>query len=347
MAEAAEKAENSGAGDSAGSIHGSSSAAILLMAMGEDNAANVLKYMEPTDVQAIGEAMNAIGSISQDQIGSTLDNFIQKIEKESSIGVAPGSYLQDMLERALGKERALSVMAQIDKDSIAPALDSLKWMPDSIVAKLISDEHPQFIAIVMSYLSREKAAAILEGLSEERKADVVVRVSRLETVQPKALKEIDAIIEKRFGQSFETELAGAGGIKAIAEILNCVSTDQENLIMENLTALDAELATDIREKMFVFENLLTIDDRGIQSLLREVSGEILVKALKGADQEIRNKLFKNMSSRAASLLQDDLEASAPMKLADVEEAQKEILTIAQTLAEEGKISLGTKGGDFV
>ena len=328
-------------------INGPSRAAILLMAMGEDNAANVLQHMDPGEVQTIGEAMTDIGSVTQSQIGTTLDNFIQKIEKESTIGVAPRNYLTVMLERALGKDRAIAVMSQINKDSIAPALDSLKWMPNYVVAKLIRNEHPQFIAIVLSYLNREKAATVLEELPEEKKTDVIIRVSKLETVHPGALKEIDAILEKRFDESFEMELQGAGGIKTVAEILNEVSTDQENAIMESLSQIDAELADNIREKMFVFENLLSIDDRGIQTLLRDIPSDVLVKALKGSSQEVRAKIFKNISSRAAALLEDDLEASGPMKLADVEEAQKEILVVAQQLAEDGRISLGGKGDDFV
>jgi len=333
--------------DRAPALSGPSNAAILLMAMGEENAANVLQHMGPEEVWAIGEAMTGISGVTQDQIGVTLEAFIGKVEADSSIGAEPSNYLGLMLERALGKERALGVMSQINKDSIAPALDCLKWIPNHVVAKMIKDEHPQFIAIVLSYLNREKAAAVLEELPDERKTDIILRVSRLETVHPKALKEIDVILEKRFGQSFESELAGAGGIKTVAEILNGVSTDQENAIMESLNEIDSELATIIREKMFVFENLLTIDDRGIQALLRDIGGDVLTKALKGAGQEVRSKIFKNISSRAAALLQDDLDASGPMRLADVEEAQKEILTVAQQLAEEGKISLGGKGDDFV
>ncbi len=328
-------------------MNGPSSAAVLLMAMGEENAANVLRELAPDEVQAIGSAMSEIGVVSQAQIGQTLDSFITRVEENSSLSTAPVSYLQETLERALGTERAVSVMSQINKDSVAPNLESLKWMPNRLVAKLIKDEHPQFIAIVLSYLDRDKAAVVLEELPEAKQTDIVVRVSRLETIQPTALKEIDAILEQRFGSSFEMELTGAGGIKTVAEILNGVSTDQEAVIFENLSELDAELASSIRENMFVFENLLSIDDRGIQSLLRDISGETLIKALKGANQEVKAKIFKNMSSRAAELLQDDLEAKGPMRLVEVEEAQKEILTIAMQMAEEGKISLGGKGDDFV
>ena len=187
---------------------------------------------------------------------------------------------------------------------------------------------------------------MLQALPQQKKADIVIRVSRLETVQPRALKEIDEILEKRFGQSFESELAGAGGIKTVAEILNGVSSDEEAAIMEELNAIDEDLATTIRDNMFVFENLLNVDDRGIQMLLRDVGSDVLVKALKGAGEEVRAKIFRNLSSRAAVLLRDDLDASGPMKLAEVEDAQKEILTIAEQMAEDGKISLG-KGDDFV
>jgi len=326
---------------------GPSNAAILLMAMGEENAASVLQHMQPDEVQAIGAAMTEIGTVTQTDISATLDSFIKKIEKESSIGISPSTYLNRMLERALGKERAIATMSQINKDSIAPALDALKWMPDNVVAKLILDEHPQFIAIVLSYLDRDKAATVLESLPDNDKVDIVVRLSRLEKVHPVALKEIDAILEKRVGESFSMELDGAGGIKTVAEILNGVSTEIETEILESLADIDKDLSDSIRENMFVFENLLNIDDRGIQSLLRDIPSDTLVRALKGANGEVKTKIFKNMSSRAATLLEDDLDAKGPMRLVEVEEAQKEILTVAMTLAEEGKINLGGKSDDFV
>lgn len=328
-------------------INGPSSAAILLMAMGEENAANVLKHMGPDDVQAIGEAMTDIGAISQSDIGSTLDSFIQKVESESFLSVSPGGYLNDTLVRALGSEKAIGVMSKINKDSVAPALDALKWMPERVIGKLIRDEHPQFIAIVLSYLDRDKAASVLQELPESKKVDVVIRVSSLDTVHPAALKEIDAILEKRVNERIEMEFDGAGGIKTAAEILNGVSTDQEEVIIEKLTEIDAELSEKIKENMFVFDNILNIDDRGVQTLLRDIQNDILVKALKGANQDVQAHIFKNMSSRAAVLLKDDLEAQGPMRLAEVEEAQKEILTVAMTMAEDGKISLGGKNDDFV
>lgn len=328
-------------------ISGPSSAAILLMAMGEENAANVLQHMGPDEVQAVGEAMTGIGSVSQSDIGSALDSFIKKVETDSSLGVSPGGYLNDMLVRALGRDQAIGVMSKINKESIAPALDALKWMPERVVGKLIKDEHPQFIAIVLSYLDREKAASVLQQLPEESKADVVVRVTSLNTVHPAALREIDTILEKRVTEHYEMELDGAGGIKTAAEILNGVSTDEETDILEKLMAIDSDLAEKIKENMFVFENILNIDDRGIQTLLRDIQSDTLVRALKGANQDVQTKIFKNMSGRAATLLKDDLDAKGPMKLAEVEEAQKEILTVAMALAEDGKISLGGKNDDFV
>ncbi|MBX2839883.1 MAG: flagellar motor switch protein FliG [Gammaproteobacteria bacterium] len=328
-------------------INGPFNAAILLMAMGEENAANVLMHMEPSQVQAIGEAMNDVGTVSQKDISATLDQFINRIEKEYTMGVSPDTYLARMLDRAIGKEAAIAVMSKIDKDSIAPTLDSLKWMPDDVVAKLIRDEHPQFIAIVLSYLNREKSASVLETMEDDRKVDILVRLSRLDKVHPVALKEIDSVLEQRVSESIEIQLDGAGGIKTVAEILNEVPTEMEEIILEKLAEIDSELSASIKEKMFVFENLLAIDDRGMQTLLRDVSSETLVCALKGANQEIQTKIFSNMSSRAATLLKDDLDAKGPMRLAEVEEAQKEILVCAMSLAEEGKINLGGKGDDFV
>lgn len=330
-----------------GQLNGAKSAAVLLMAMGEENAANVLQHMRPEDVQLVSAAMVEIDAVSQQQIASTLDQFVSKVERDSSIGAAPDKYLQSTLMRALGHDQAIGVLSEANSATLSPTLDVLKWMPNRVVAGMIADEHPQFIAIVLSYLDSEKAGQIVDFLPEALQSDLLIRVSQLDFIHPTALREIDSILDARFGERFEIELKAAGGEKAVAAILNGVSPEQEEQIMEKLTAFDADLAERIRDNMFVFENLLKVDDRGIQSLLREVPGDLLVKALKGTSTEVQNKLFSNMSRRAAVLLKDDLAASGPARLADVEEAQKEVLGIAFQLAEDGKIQLGGKGDDFV
>lgn len=343
----ADKEQDGAAADPARKLSGPAGAAVLLMAMGEENAASVLKHLKPEDVQVVSAAMAEIDSVSQKQIAVTLEDFADKIKSQSSLGAKSGEYLENTLVRALGKERAVGVLSEANREGLAPSMDALKWMPDRVVAGMVKDEHTQFISIVLSYLDAEKAARIVECLPEKKRSDLMVRISRLDYIHPTALAEIDQILEQRISDRFEIELAAAGGIPAVAAILNGVSTSEEEKILAQLAEVDEELAEKIRDNMFVFENLLKVDDRGIQSLLREVPSDLLVKALKGTSDEVQKKLFDNMSRRAAVLLKDDLDASGPMRVAEVEEAQKEILTIALGMAEEGKISLGGKDDDFL
>lgn len=322
-------------------------AAILLMALGEQEAAEILKHMEPAEVQVLGEAMTTLEGVSQDQISGTLDKFVGNIKNETSLSIGTRDYLKKMLTRALGREKAGSILSQIQMDNGPRGMEALKWMHPRGVANIIRHEHPQIIAIVLSHLGREQAGQVLDLLPDEIHTDIVIRISNLDVVHPAALEELDEIITRRFEENPETEITGVGGIKAAAEILNGVSSDAESQIFEKLNEVDSELSNKIQENMFIFDNLLSLDDRGMQTLLREVSSDKLVIALKGAAKALQDKIFKNMSSRAADLLRDDLQAKGPVRLAEVEEAQKEILTAAHRLSEEGQIALGGKGDDFV
>ena len=328
-------------------ISGCSRAAILLMALGEDEASSILKYMEPGEVQSIGEAMTSITSVSQEQIGNTLDHFVDRIGKESSLGFGSADYFKSTLTKAVGKDKATSVISRIDAGSEQKGLEALQWMDARVVTKLICDEHPQFIATVLSQLPREQAGEVLNRLPSELHADVIIRITQLDEIHPAALVELDEIIQQVFENNAEVELSGIGGVRVASEILNGVSKEAEESIFETIESLDNELCEKIREGMFIFENLLTLDDRGMQSLLREVSSEHLILALKGSSAEIQTKIFKNMSERAALLLKDDLDAKGPVKLSDVENSQRDILKTAHQLAEDGKIALSSKGDDFV
>jgi len=333
--------------DKLADLGGPAHAAILLMALGEQEAAQILKHMEPAEVQVLGEAMTTLQGVTQDQISGTLDKFIGNIKNETSLSIGTRDYLKKTLTRALGREKAGSMLSQIQIESGPRGLEALKWMHPRAVANIIRHEHPQIIAIVLSHLGREQAGQVLDLLPDEIHTDIVIRISKLDTVHPAALQELDEIITRRFEENPETELTGVGGIKVAAEILNGVSSDAESQIFEKLKEVDSELGDQIQENMFIFDNLLSIDDRGMQTLLREVSSDKLVIALKGAANALQEKIFKNMSSRAAELLRDDLQAKGPVRLAEVEEAQKEILTAAHRLSEEGQIALGGKGDDFV
>ncbi len=328
-------------------LKGSARAAILLMALGEDEASSILKFMEPDEVQSLGEAMSAISGVSQDEIGHTLDHFIDRIGKESSLGFGSIDYFKSTLTKAVGKDKASGVLSKINSGSDSSGLSSLKWMDATVVTKLLANEHPQIIATVLSQLPREQAGEILNNLPAEIHSDLIMRITRLDTLHPSALIELDEIIKQVFENNADVELSGIGGISVASEILNGVSKESEERIFEEIEALDSELYEKIKEGMFIFENLLSLADRGMQTLLRDTSSEQLILALKGSSEEMQAKIFNNMSSRAAELLKDDLESKGPVKLSEVEEAQREILKIAHELAEDGKIALSSKGDDFV
>lgn len=333
--------------DSKEPLSGSCQAAILLMALGEEEAAGVLQHMKPEEVQALGEAMSAINGVSQEQIGDTLDQFVSRVRNESSLGLESASYFKSTLTRALGKDRASNVLSRMGPQEDDQGLTALKWMDARVVAKIIRNEHPQIMATVLSQLSRERAGEVLDLLPETLRADVVMRIVKLDKLHPAALADLNEVIQELFENDASIELAGLGGVQVVAEILNGVSKKSEELILEAIEEADSEVMERIKEGMFIFENLLNVSDRDTQTLLRDLANEDLIIALKGASEELAAKIFKNMSSRAAELLKDDLDAKGPVKLSDVQTAQRSILTTAQQLAEDDKISLGGKGDDFV
>ncbi len=335
------------ASDILAGLNGSAHAAILLMALGEEKAAGILKHMEPKEVQALGEAMSAIDGVSEDQVRGILDLFLQRVESESSFGLASREYLKKTLTRALGREKAVSILRQIQMEGGPIGLESLKWMHPRLVANIIRNEHPQIIAIVLAHLDREQAGQVLGLLPQVMHTDILIRITKLDTVHPAALDELDEVIQRLFEENSEAELTGVGGINVAAEILNGISKEAETEALEKIEEIDADLRQKIQEKMFIFDNLIALDDRGMQSVLREVSTDKLILALKGASYELREKVFRNMSKRAAEMLRDDLEAKGPVRLIEVEESQKEILTVVMRMSEEGTISIGGKGDDFV
>jgi flagellar motor switch protein FliG len=328
-------------------LSGSSQAAILLMAIGEEEAASVLKHMKPEEVQILGEAMTAIQGVSQQQIGSTLDQFVNKVRNESSLGMESASYFKSTLTRALGEDRASNVLSQMEPQADDKGLSALKWMDVRVIAKIIRNEHPQIMATVLSQLSRDKAGEVLDILPERIRADIVMRVVKLDKLHPAALADLNEVITELFENDATVEIAGLGGFQAAAEILNGVSKNTEGKILDALAELDGETVEKIKEGMFIFENLLNVSDRDTQSLLREITNDDLILALKGGSEELQSKIFKNMSSRAAELLKDDLDAKGPVKLSEVEVAQRSILTTAKQLAEDNKISLGGKDDNYV
>jgi len=320
-------------------------AAILLMSLGEAQSSEILKHMNPKEVQRLGVAMANLKNVSKNQVQEVVSEFSNAVSEQTGFGVGNDEYIRSVLVGALGEDKASSVIDRILLGRNSKGLEALKWMDPKQVAEIIRLEHPQIIAIVLSYLESDHAAEVLGNLPQRVQPDIIMRIANLDGVQPRALQELDDILEKQFSGNTGAKTSSVGGIKNAANILNFMETSMEASIMDQVTESDEDLAQNIQDLMFVFDNLVDVDDRGIQTLLREISTDSLILALKGADDGIKEKIFKNMSKRAAEMLRDDLEAKGPVRISEVEMAQKEILGIARRLAEAGDISLGGGGGD--
>ncbi|UJJ30998.1 flagellar motor switch protein FliG [Halopseudomonas maritima] len=320
-------------------------AAIFLLSLGESDAAAILKHMGPKEVQRVGSAMAGLRTVQRDQVQEVMGDFIEVVGEQTGLSVGADSYIRSMLTQALGEDKANSLVDRILLGGSTSGLDSLKWMEPRAVADVIRFEHPQIQAIVVAYLDPDMAAEVIGYFDHKVRLDILLRVAALNTVQPSALKELNEILEKQFAGNSNTSRAAMGGIKRTADIMNFLESSTESQLIESIREMDEDLSLRIEDLMFVFDNLAEVDDRGIQALLREVSSEVLIVALKGADDAIKDKIFRNMSKRASELLQDDLEAKGPVRISEVEAAQKEILTIARRMADAGEIVLGGKGGE--
>jgi flagellar motor switch protein FliG len=328
-------------------IAGPERAAILLMSLGENEAAQVLKHMGAKDVQRVGQAMAALANVSRDRVETVVTRFVTELDTQTSIGVGSDEYVRRVLVGALGEDKAGSLIDRILLGRNSKGLEALKWMETRAVADLVRNEHPQIVAIVLAYLDSDQAAEVLVLLPERMKSDVLMRIARLDGIQPAALRELDEIMEKQFSGGTNLKSSSVGGIKVAANILNLMDSTAESAIIDRIGEMDSDLSQRIQDLMFVFDDLGEVDDRGIQALLREVNGDLLTVALKGADSRVKDKVLKNMSKRAADMLVEDMAAKGPVRLADVETAQKEILLIARRLSEAGELQLGGKGDDFV
>ena len=328
-------------------LNGVQRAAVLLMAIGSDKAADVLKHMSPKEVQTIGSAMATMQNIHRDGVARVMDEFIEKVGNQTAMGVGSDDYIRQMMVNALGEDKAKSMIDRILVGKNAKGLETLKWMDARSVAELIRLEHPQIIAIVLSYLDSDQAANVVSLLPERARPDIMMRVAALDGVPPSALNELNVIMEKQFSGTSNVAQSTMGGFKTAANIINFMDSSVGSAIMTAIQEHDNEMSDSIQELMFVFDNLVDVDDRGIQALLREVSSDNLTLALKAADEKIKDKILKNMSKRAAEMLKEDMESRGPVKLSDVEGAQKEILAVARRLADAGEIVLGGGGEEFV
>lgn len=326
-------------------LAGADKAAILLLSLSEQDAASIIRHLEPKQVQRVGGVMASMAELSQDKVSAVHRHFLEDIQKYTSIGMGSEDFVRNTLVAALGEDKANNLVDQILMGSGSRGLDSLKWMDPRQVASIILNEHPQIQTIVLSYLEPEQSAEILAQFPERVRLDLMMRIANLEEVQPAALHELNDIMEKQFAGQAGAQAAKIGGTKAAAEIMNYLDNNVEGLLMDQIRDNDEDMATQIEDLMFVFDNLAEVDDRGIQTLLRDVPQEQLQKALKGADDMLREKIMRNMSKRAAEMLQDDLEAMGPIRVADVEAAQKEILSIARRLSDAGELMLTGGGAD--
>lgn len=326
---------------------GADRAAILLMALGEKEAADVLRHMGPKEVQMIGGAMSALSNVSKPQVQSIVDEFVSDVAKHTSFGIGNDEYVRKVLVSALGEDKAGGLIDRILLGRNSKGLEALKWMDPKAVAEVIRLEHPQIISIVLAHLESDHAAAVLSQLPERSRADILMRIATLDGVPPNALNELDYILEKQFSGNSNVKSSSVGGLKSAANILNLLDGAIEAQVMDNIRSSDTELGDKIEELMFVFEDIADLSDQDIRSVLKEISQEMLIIALKGADKDLQDKVFKNMSKRAAEMLRDDLEAKGPVRLSEVEAAQKEILAITRRLADSGEITLGGAGEEYV
>lgn len=316
-----------------------------MLALGANEAAEVMKYLGPREVQKLGAAMSTMKAIQSQELISVLSEFRGETEKNTSLGLDSDEYIRDVLTKALGDDKAASLLNRILGARDSSGIESLKWMDAQSVADLVRNEHPQIIATILVHLERDQASEVLDHFTERLRNDCVLRIATLDGVQPAALRELNEVLTKLLTGNENLKKKPMGGIRAAAEILNFFNGENEISVMANLKGYDNDMAQKIMDEMFVFDNIMDIEDRGIQLLLREVQSESLIIALKGATPELREKFFKNMSQRAGEMMREDLESKGPVRLSEVEANQKEILQIVRRLADEGQLTIGGKAED--
>ena len=326
-------------------ITGAQRAAVLMLLLGEQQASEIIKFLNPGEVQSLGGAMVAVSDVSQEAVNLILDEFVSTIKKQSSLGLGSTDYVEKVFRRALGDDKAASVLGRILPGQSTKGLEILQWMDARAIADMIKTEHPQVTAIILSVLDHQVAADVLNFLPDETRPEIIQRVASLETVQPSAMQELESIMKLQFTNNTSSKSSSFGGIKAAAQIMNSTKTALEASIMKGLERIDADLMMRIQDNMFTFENLAAVDNKGIQVLMRAVDNNQLMIAMKGASEDVKARFFDNMSERARGMFKDEMDAKGLMRLSDVEEAQKQIMRSARKLSDSGELVLG--GGDFV
>ena len=327
------------------SADGVARAALLLMALGEEEAAEAFRHLSPREVQKLSAAMAALKNVERSAVDDAVCGFIEQAQTHTTLSLEADQYIRSVLNRALGEDRAGPVVDRILVGGDIGGIEGLKWMDAPDVAELIKNEHPQIVATVLAHLDPGQASAVLTCFTERTRNDVLLRIATLDGIQPAALRELDDALTELLAGGVTMKRRAMGGPRAAAEIINNLSNQHEESVIGNVRDYNDDLAQRIVDEMFNFEKLVTLDDRSIRLLLKEIDSQTLIVALKVAPPELREKFTVNMSQRVAELFIEDMEARGPVRLSEVELQQRLILQVARRLADSGEIALGDKPGD--
>lgn len=347
MAEAALEVQAPDAREAFELLNGTQKCAILMLLLGEEEASEILKNLSPREVQQLGTAMYSVADVNQDTVNMVLDEFLAIIKAQTSIGLGADTYIRRVLTKALGEDKAGSVLTRITPSQTGKNIEILQWMDARSIAEMIAGEHPQIIGIIVAHLEYAVAADVLVLLPEDIQHEVIQRIATLDSVQPEAIAQLERVMQLQFKANTSLRASKIGGVKAAAKIMNFTKTAMEQRIMGKLAKADKNVMTQILDNMFMFENLIAVDDKSMGTLLRSVEPNILAIALKGADERLRDKIFGAMSSRAAASLKDEMDSKGPMRVSEVQEAQKQIIAVARQLSDAGTIMLAGRGDDYV
>ena len=347
MAEAAVEVQAPDAREAFELLNGTQKCAILMLLLAEEEASEILKNLSPREVQQLGTAMYSVADVNQDTVNMVLDEFLAIIKAQTSIGLGADTYIRRVLIKALGEDKAGSVLTRITPSQTGKNIEILQWMDARSIAEMISGEHPQIIGIIVAHLEYAVAADVLVLLPEDIQAEVIQRIATLDSVQPEAIAQLERVMQLQFKANTSLRASKIGGVKAAAKIMNFTKTAMEQRIMGKLAKADKNVMTQILDNMFMFENLIAVDDKSMGTLLRSVEPNTLAIALKGADERLRDKIFGAMSSRAAASLKDEMDSKGPMRVSEVQEAQKQIIAVARQLSDAGTIMLAGRGDDYV
>lgn len=326
-------------------LTGAQKSAILMMLLGEDGAAEILKNLSPKEVQSLGKEMYSVKNVGQETVNAVLNEFLDIVREHTGLGFGTDGYIQSVFQKALGDEKAETILSRITPTEAQKPIDLLEWMDARSIAELISTEHPQIISLVLSYLDHDLAAEALQFIPEELQPEIITRIATLDTVQPEALYNLQEVLKRKFKENTAVKATKIGGVEAAAKIMNFSNSSTEQKVLQSMKETNSDLLTAIQDQMFVFENLSLSEERDLQVLLREVEEDMLILALKGADEILREKLLSCVSKKAAANIRDEIAIMGPVKLTEVRKAQKQIVTIARELSAEGKLVLAGTGGE--